>query len=83
MGRQDQLLTLTDAARELGLSRQRLALIAKEGRIGSQIAGRYWVFTVEEIERYKPLVKASKGGRPKDDATLIMENRTPAGVASI
>lgn len=78
MARREQLLTLADAARELGLSRQRLALIAKEGRIGSQIAGRYWVFTPQEIAAYKPLVKASKGGRPKDTANPTMENRAPA-----
>ena len=58
-------LTLADAARALGLSRQRLAVLAKEGRLGRQVAGRYWVFTPAEIAAYKPHVKASKGGRPK------------------
>ncbi len=58
-------LTLADAARALGLSRQRLAILAKEGRLGRQVAGRYWVFTPAEIAAYKPHVKASKGGRPK------------------
>jgi hypothetical protein len=71
MTQQDQLMTLAEAARELGLSRQRLALIAKEGRLGQQVAGRYWVFTPQEIEQYRPLVKASKGGRPKEEAETL------------
>ena len=58
-------LGIGDAAAALGLSRQRLALLAKQGRLGRQVAGRYWVFTREEIEAYKPKVKASKGGRPR------------------
>jgi hypothetical protein len=61
-------LTLRAAAHALGLSYQRLQILAKEGRLGRQVAGRYWVFSRAEIEAYKPHVKASKGGRPKADA---------------
>lgn len=64
-------LTLRDAASELGMSYQRLQVLAKEGRLGHQVAGRYWVFSRREIEEYKPLVKQSKGGRPKE-ARLLM-----------
>jgi excisionase family DNA binding protein len=63
-------LTLAEAARELGLSRQRLAVLAKEGRLGHQVAGRYWIFTQSEVEAFKPQVKSSKGGRPKPEAGL-------------
>lgn len=78
---QEELLTAGDVARETGLSRQRINQLATAGRLGRQIAGRYWVFTRDEVERFKPLAFASKGGRPKDDENLTMENRTPAGVA--
>lgn len=64
----EEELTLRDAARLLGLSYQRLAILAKEGRLGHQVAGRYWIFTRAEIEAYKPLVKTSRGGRPKPEA---------------
>jgi hypothetical protein len=64
-------LTLVEAARELGLSRQRLAVLAKEGRLGRQVAGRYWVFTPREVEAFKPQVKSSKGGRPKEIAGTL------------
>lgn len=63
-------LTLRDAASELGMSYQRLQVLAKEGRLGRQVAGRYWVFSRKEIEEYKPLVKQSKGGRPPKDLSL-------------
>lgn len=56
-------LTLADAARELGISRQRLQVIAKEKRLGRQVAGRYWIFTREEVEAFKPNIQG-KAGRP-------------------
>ncbi len=68
MNREEEQLTMSDAARELGISRQRLAVLAKEGRLGKQVAGHYWIFTREELAAYKPLVKANKGGRPKEEA---------------
>ena len=64
----DDELTLKEAAATLGLSYQRLQVLARAGRLGKQVAGRYWVFTRGEIEAYKPHVKASKGGRPKAGA---------------
>ena len=68
---QEELMTLVEAAQELGISRQRLAVLAKEGRLGRQVAGRYWVFTPAEVAAYKPHVKASRGGRPKPDAGML------------
>lgn len=64
-------MTLAEAAQELGISRQRLAVLAKQGRLGHQVAGRYWVFTRAEVQAYKPMVKVSRGGRPKDDAMTL------------
>lgn len=60
----EQLIMMGEAARQLGISRQRLRIMAEEGRLGKQYAGRYWFFTPEELERYKPLVNGP-GGRGK------------------
>ena len=81
MSEQEELITTGEAMRMLGLSRQRINEIASAGRIGRQIAGRYWVFTREEIEAYKAQPK-SKGGRPKEDLNLTMDTRMPGRVAA-
>ena len=70
-------LTLSEAARELGISRQRLAVIASEGRLGRQVAGHYWIFTRTEVEAFRPNIQG-KAGRPKSEIEVTMENRTPA-----
>ena len=70
-------LTLSEAARELGISRQRLAVIASEGRLGRQVAGHYWIFTRAEVEAFRPNIQG-KAGRPKSEIEVTMENRTPA-----
>ena len=76
MVEQEELITAGEAARIMGISRQRINELASSGRLGRQVAGRYWVFTRDEVEAYMTLPK-SKGGRPKEDATLTMENETP------
>lgn len=73
-------LAVQEAARELGISRQRLTVIAEQGRLGRKVAGRYWIFTRAELEAFRPNIQG-KAGRPKEDANLTMENRSPAGVA--
>jgi excisionase family DNA binding protein len=58
-------LNAQEAAEYLKITRQRVYVLAAQGRIGQRLAG-YWVFTKEELDRYletKP--NASKGGRPK------------------
>jgi excisionase family DNA binding protein len=74
---QDELITAGEAARIAGVSRQRINELASLGRLGRQVAGRYWVFTREEVEAYKHAPK-NKGGRPKEGPSQTMENRTPA-----
>jgi hypothetical protein len=58
-------LTMPQAARELGITRQRLGVIAKAGRLGRQIAGHYWLFTRAEVEAFKPNIRG-KSGRPRE-----------------
>lgn len=73
----DRDLTLSEAAHILGISRQRLAVIAQSGRIGRQVAGHYWIFTPGEVEAYKPNIHG-RAGRPVVKPSLPTEHRTPA-----
>lgn len=66
------MLTGADAARELGITRQRVTELAQSGRLGRQVAGRYWFFTREEIEAYK---NDRKVGRPKSELKETQINR--------
>ncbi len=68
MSEDTELLTAAEAARLLGVTRQRMTALAHAGRLGRQIAGRYYVFTRAEVEAYKNEPK-SKGGRPKEIAS--------------
>lgn len=76
----EELVTTGEAMRMLGVSRQRVNEIASSGRLGRQIAGRFWVFTRAELEAYRALPK-NKGGRPRDGAAETIENGTPARAA--
>ncbi len=66
----NELLAGQQAADYAGFTRARLYKLAREGRLGRQIAG-VWFFTRAEIDAYKAAPK-NKGGRPKYEAgTLI------------
>lgn len=58
-------LTAAEAARYLGVSRTRISELSQAGRLGRQIAGRYWIYTEAELDVYKEERKHNKGGRPK------------------
>lgn len=51
-----------------GLSRARLYKLARDQRLGRQIAG-YWTFTRRELDAYKEAEK-SKGGRGKNSTVI-------------
>ncbi len=74
---EEELLTGANAARFLGLSRARINLLAKQGRLGKQIAGRFYVFTRAELELYKAQPK-DKGGRPPKSARRPLPDVTLA-----
>lgn len=77
----DDLLTSAEAARVLGITRQRMTVLAHSGRLGRQIANRYYVFTRAELEEYRQQPK-NKGGRPKDELNAPMEYQTPQSLAA-
>jgi len=59
------LLTVTQAADELGVTRQAVHNMTKQGygrRVGSM-----WLFTREEVDRWKAAPRHA-GGRPKPEA---------------
>ena len=60
----EELLTGADAARYLGLTRSAVNKLAHEGKLGRQIAGRFYVFTRVELDAYRKKPK-HKGGRPR------------------
>jgi hypothetical protein len=63
-------LTAADAARYLGISRTRISELSQAGRIGRQIAGRYWIYTEAELDAYNEERKHNKGGRGKNTAAI-------------
>ena len=66
----EELVTGAEAARYLGITRSRINKLAHEGRLGRQIAGRFYVFTRGELVAWKAAPK-SKGGRPKSSAPSL------------
>lgn len=58
-----------EAAEILQVNRQRINELARSGRIGRQVAGRYWVFSRAELEAFKAAPK-NKGGRPSKILSL-------------
>ncbi len=73
MEQEPEYLNAVQAAKYLGVNRQRIYVLASEGRLGRQIAG-YWLFTLPELDAFKQeRAKRPKGGRPKSrgrDATV-------------
>ena len=59
------LLTVTQAAEYLGVTRQSVHNMTKQGY--GQRVGSMWLFTREEIERWKAAPRHA-GGRPKPGA---------------
>ncbi len=66
----EELLTGAEAARYLRVSRARINLLAQQGRLGRQIAGRFWVFTRAELDAYREQAANNKGGRGKSSAVI-------------
>ena len=73
MEQEPEYLNAVQAAKYLGVNRQRIYVLANEGRLGRQIGG-YWLFTLPELDAFKrERAKRPKGGRPRSrgrDATF-------------
>ena len=67
---EEELLTTGDAAKYLGMSRQRIIELADNGKIPSRRAGKFWLFHQADLDQWKQAPK-SKGGRPKEEAETL------------
>ncbi len=63
----DDLMTTTQAADYLGVTRQTVHLMTKQG-FGRRV-GSVWLFTRDELDRWKATPRHA-GGRPKPEAGL-------------
>jgi len=73
---EDDLLSASQAAEYLGVSRVRINQLAGLGRIKREEIGGYYLYRRSDLDRWRASPK-SVGGRPKEDPKVIMENRTP------
>ena len=65
MEHEQEYLSAVQAAKYVGVNRQRIYFLATEGRLGRQIGG-FWLFTRSELDAFKQeRAKHPKGGRPK------------------
>lgn len=48
----DELLSLSEAAAISGMTRQHLALLARQGKLRAQRVGRGWITTRAAVEEY-------------------------------
>ncbi len=74
----EELLTAVAAAKYLGISRARVSLLAKQGRLGKQIAGRFNVFTRAELDAYRLAAPQNKGGYGKKSPAGPLVEAVPA-----
>lgn len=66
----EELLTISQAAERLGLSRKTLWLQINRGTLHGQQIGHMWIVTASEVERYRRENKGRAGRKPtkKTDA---------------
>jgi excisionase family DNA binding protein len=58
------ILTLADAADQLGLSPTTLAAQVRNGRMRARCFGKTWLTTTAEVARYREHSKGQPGRRP-------------------
>ena len=60
------LLTVTEAAELLGISRARMSQFCSEGRIGQKVGGR-WLVSEDELRQFRKIPRPT--GRPATATT--------------
>ncbi len=65
---QEDLLSPGDAAKLLGVSRQRLTQLREKGQIQAHRVGHFWLYPRMDIERRKA---EAEGTRPKGKAETV------------
>ncbi len=69
-----ELLTMTEAAAYLGVTRQAVHKLTKQG-VGTRY-GSVWMFTPEELDAWRDKPRPYGGARPKSNAPSLSR---PAG----
>ena len=67
---EDDLLSATQAAKYLGISRVRINQLAGVGKLKREEVGGYFVYRRSELDRWRDLPK-DVGGRPKEEAETL------------
>lgn len=64
-----EVLTISQAARRLGLDRTTLVRQAKKGKLRATLTGAVYLVTVEEVERYRRENLGKPGRKPTEPET--------------
>lgn len=73
---EDKLMSASQAAEYLGVSRVRINQLAGMGRLQREEVGGYYLYRRSELDRWRAEPK-SLGGRPKSDLMGIQINQGP------
>ncbi len=60
-----RLLSVQEAAQELGVGKSRIRQFIYEGRLGAERIGEFWAIHEDEVARFKRIPR--KGGKPKEE----------------
>lgn len=74
MNDHDEMIS-ADAARYLGVSRERISALVREKRlVGRVVAGRVRIFTRAELDAYRITASTNKGGRPRKYPVFVTDS---------
>lgn len=59
------MLTVQQAARRLGVSRQRVQFLIQSGQLPAERFGKAWAISEQAILKYKPQPRGYPKGRPR------------------
>ncbi len=71
-----EYLNAQEAAKHLGLTRQRIYALSKAGKIGTHVAG-FWLYTMPELDAWRAS-STRKGGRPPKSEAGTLAQLSPA-----
>jgi hypothetical protein len=72
----DDIISLADAAEELGLGASTLRHQAQAGRLQARVVGKTWITTRQEVERYRR-ESLGRPGRPASSPNLLRPTKAP------
>ncbi len=66
------MLSMTQAAKELGLTRQRVHILIQEKRLPAKLDGQQWTIERDDLKLFAGIER--KGGRPKNHLITLTIN---------